>query len=34
MRAALAPYLGARPMKSRELFQQWGGASETQSVRE
>jgi DNA repair protein RecO (recombination protein O) len=34
MRAALAPYLGARPLKSRELFQQGGGASETQSVRE
>ncbi len=27
MRAALAPYLGPRPLKSRELFQQSGGAS-------
>lgn len=34
MRAALAPYLGARPLKSRELFQQWGGTSGTQSVHE
>jgi len=28
MRAALAPYLGARPLRSRELFQQWSGAPE------
>lgn len=34
MRAALAPYLGARPLKSRELFQHWGGTSGTQSVHE
>jgi DNA repair protein RecO (recombination protein O) len=26
MRAALAPYLGTRPLKSRELFQHWSGA--------
>jgi DNA repair protein RecO (recombination protein O) len=34
LRAALAPYLGTRPLKSRELFQQWGGASATEPVRE
>jgi DNA repair protein RecO (recombination protein O) len=27
MRAALAPYLGPRPLRSRELFRQAGGAS-------
>lgn len=34
MRAALGPYLGTRPLKSRELFQQWGGRSATELVRE
>jgi DNA repair protein RecO (recombination protein O) len=34
MRAALAPYLGARPLKSRELFQHWSGTSGGPSVRE
>jgi len=34
MRAALAPYLGTRPLKSRELFQHWSGTSGNESVRE
>lgn len=34
MRTALAPYLGTRPLKSRELFQHWSGTSGTESARE
>jgi DNA repair protein RecO (recombination protein O) len=34
MRAALAPYLGPRPLRSRELFQQSGGASKAPPLHE
>jgi DNA repair protein RecO (recombination protein O) len=34
MRAALAPYLGPRPLRSRELFLQLGGAPGSPSARE